>query len=62
MAKDNFSSEVYDDKVERIFFCRFAFVLPQLMPVLVSHTSLYFFVLSFVLACACATGEDQALH
>ena len=57
ITKDNFSSEVYENKTDKIFFCptmAYAFsVMPMLMSMLMSKTSQHFFVLPFGLACAC---------
>ena len=59
MTKDNFSSEVYEDRKQKEFSFEFDFVLPY-MSMLMSHTSLLFFVLSFVLACAYLASEEHA--
>ena len=61
ITKDNFSSKVYENKTDKIFFCicfcptiAYAFsVMPMLMSMLMSKTSQHFFVLPFGLACAC---------
>ena len=59
MTKDNFSSEVYEAKAGRIFMLMLVVLVLQSM--LMSHTSLHFFVLSFVLACAYIASEEQTL-
>ena len=70
ITKDKFSSEVYEDKAERIFFCsaiayaRSLTLVLMLMSMLMSHASVDVFVLSFVLPCAYAyvASENQALY
>ena len=73
ITKDKFSSEVYEDKAERIFFLicfcpaiaypRSLMLVLMLMLMLMSHASVDLFVLSFVLPCAYAyvASENQAL-
>ena len=68
-TQDNFSLEVYEDKAERNFFrnCFYYAIayarslMRALMSMVISHTSLLLYVLSFVLACACAyvASENQ---
>ena len=68
--QNKFSSEVYEDKAERIFFCsaiayaRSLILVFMLMLMLMSHASANLFVLSFVLPCAYAyvASENQALE
>ena len=54
ITKDKFSSEVYEDKAGRIFFCsaiayaRSLMLVLMLILMLMSHASVDFFVLSFL--------------
>ena len=66
-TQDNFSLEVYEDKAERNFFrnCFYYAIayarsfMRVLMSMVISHTSLLLYVLSFVLACAYVASENQ---
>ena len=69
MTKDKFSSEVYEDKAERIFFwicfcsaIAYARNVMIVLNMLTPQASVDFFVLSFVLPCAYAyvARENQA--